>query len=107
MSLVILISCFIFAAAQAFAAVAHIPWTIKPLFGLISDGFPIFHLHRTYYLLGAAILGTFAWIFLGIVPLITGLSVLFMFIGNFSLAVPEVKLPRYSAPFNFISLYYT
>lgn len=44
--------------AGAYAAVAHIPWTIKPIYGIISDGFPLFRLHRTYYIFIAAIIGT-------------------------------------------------
>ena len=35
--------------SAAFLALLVIPWMIKPLYGLISDFFPIFHLRRKSY----------------------------------------------------------
>ena len=64
--------------AQAYSAVAHIPWTIKPIFGIISDGFPIFNLHRTYYIIIAAIIGSLSWFLLGLIPMVTGVAIFFM-----------------------------
>jgi hypothetical protein len=60
--------------AQAYSAVAHIPWTIKPIYGILSDGFPLNGLHRTYYIVIASVIGTASWIILGTIPLLTGES---------------------------------
>jgi len=35
-------------------------------------------MHRTYYILIAAIIGTISWILLGVIPLLTGLAVFIM-----------------------------
>jgi ABC-type multidrug transport system permease subunit len=68
------------------------PWTIKPIYGILSDGFPIYGLHRTYYILIAAIIGTSSWLILGIIPMLAAIAVLMMLLGNISLAVPEVMV---------------
>lgn len=41
---------------------AVIPWTIKPLFGFISDGLPIFGYKRRPYLIAAGLLGALSWV---------------------------------------------
>jgi folate/biopterin transporter len=45
--------------------ITMLPWTVKPLYGLISDGFPVFGYRRRPYLLLSSILGIFAWISMG------------------------------------------
>ena len=41
--------------------ITMLPWTIKPLYGLVSDGFPVFGYRRRPYLLLSSVLGVFAW----------------------------------------------
>lgn len=41
---------------------AVIPWTIKPLFGFISDGLPILGYRRRPYLIVAGLLGALSWV---------------------------------------------
>lgn len=45
--------------------ITMLPWTIKPLYGLVSDGFPIFGYRRRPYLLISSVLGVAAWISMG------------------------------------------
>jgi folate/biopterin transporter len=42
--------------------ITMLPWTVKPLYGLISDGFPVFGYRRRPYLLLSSVLGIFAWV---------------------------------------------
>jgi folate/biopterin transporter len=46
---------------SAFMGIAALPWMIKPLFGFISDGVPIFGYRRRPYLVLSGILGMLAW----------------------------------------------
>ncbi|MFZ4678372.1 MAG: folate/biopterin family MFS transporter, partial [Nodosilinea sp.] len=50
------------AAVAAFTGIATLPWTIKPLFGLLSDGLPIFGYRRRPYLILSGLLGAGAWL---------------------------------------------
>jgi len=50
------------AHVASLVGVAMIPWTIKPLYGIISDIFPIFGYRRRPYLVLSSLLGTIAWI---------------------------------------------
>ena len=91
-------------AATSYSAVAHIPWTIKPIFGIISDGFPILGRHRNNYIITAAVIGTSAWVLLGTIQMDTFVAVFFMLCGNFSLAVPEVRISRSSNKSRYVTL---
>lgn len=79
------------------AAVAHIPWTIKPLFGILSDGFPIYNLKRTYYIIIASVIGTVAWLLIGLVPVVNGVAIILMLFGNLSMALPQVMFDAANA----------
>ncbi|MBE7381614.1 MAG: folate/biopterin family MFS transporter [Leptolyngbya sp. SIO1E4] len=50
------------AEVAALTGIATAPWTIKPLFGFISDGFPIFRYRRRPYLILSGILGALSWL---------------------------------------------
>jgi len=50
------------AQVASLVGIAMIPWTIKPLYGIISDSFPIFGYRRRPYLVLSSLLGTIAWI---------------------------------------------
>ncbi|MEM9003879.1 MAG: folate/biopterin family MFS transporter [Cyanobacteria bacterium P01_F01_bin.86] len=50
------------AEVAALTGVATAPWTIKPLFGFISDGFPILGYRRRPYLILSGILGALSWL---------------------------------------------
>ncbi|MFN5856582.1 MAG: folate/biopterin family MFS transporter [Pseudanabaenaceae cyanobacterium] len=50
------------AEVASLVGIAMIPWTVKPLYGMISDSLPIFGYRRRPYLLLAAVLGVSAWL---------------------------------------------
>jgi len=49
------------AEVASMVGITMLPWTVKPLYGLISDGFPVFGYRRRPYLLLSSVLGIFAW----------------------------------------------
>ena len=49
------------AEVSALFGIIVLPWVIKPLFGFISDGFPILGYRRRPYLILSGILGAVAW----------------------------------------------
>lgn len=50
------------AEVSVLLGIVAIPWIIKPLFGFISDGLPIFGYRRRPYLILSGLLGTLSWI---------------------------------------------
>ncbi len=50
------------AEVAALTGIASLPWTVKPLFGFLSDGLPLFGYRRRPYLLLSGVLGAAAWI---------------------------------------------
>ncbi len=54
------------AQVAALMGVASIPWVVKPLFGFMSDGLPLFGYRRRPYLILSGFLGTIAWLALAI-----------------------------------------
>lgn len=50
------------AQVSALMGIAALPWMIKPVFGFISDGLPLFGYRRRPYLILSGLLGTGAWI---------------------------------------------
>ena len=53
------------AEMSAISGLFVLPWTIKPLYGFLSDIFPIFGYRRRSYLILAGILGSFSYAALG------------------------------------------
>jgi hypothetical protein len=79
------------AQAQAFKALTHLPWNIKPIYGLISDTLPIFGYHRGPYIVIAGGLGALAWLTLaGLKRPDFSISALLMLLANYSIASPDV-----------------
>ncbi len=78
------------ATVAALTGIALIPWTIKPLYGWLSDTLPIANSHRRSYLALAGLLGGAAWLYLAwaaeTVPQVIGA----MLAGSLSLAVADV-----------------
>lgn len=50
------------AQVAALMGIAAIPWTIKPLFGFMSDGLPLFGYRRRPYLVISGLLGALSWL---------------------------------------------
>lgn len=55
------------AEVSALIGFAALPWMVKPLFGFISDGLPIFGYRRRPYLILSGFLGMLAWVALATV----------------------------------------
>ena len=55
------------AQVSALMGVAALPWMIKPVFGFVSDGLPVFGYRRRPYLILSGVLGATAWISLATV----------------------------------------
>jgi folate/biopterin transporter len=53
------------AELSALSGIFALPWTIKPLYGFVSDGFPLFGYQRKSYLVVAGVLGTLSYWLLG------------------------------------------
>ena len=49
------------AEAQYFASATMLAWLVKPLWGYISDTFPIFGYRRKSYLIGMSLFAAFSW----------------------------------------------
>lgn len=50
------------AEVAALTGIASLPWIIKPVFGFLSDGLPLFGYRRRPYLILSGILGTLSWL---------------------------------------------
>ena len=83
------------AEAAALTGLAILPWTIKPLFGFLSDGFPLGGYRRRPYLVASGVLGCGAWIFLSTLsgqhlPQDKWLATLAIVLTSLSVAVGDV-----------------
>jgi folate/biopterin transporter len=78
------------AEVGALTGIATLPWTIKPLFGLISDGLPIFGYRRRPYLMLSGLLGTVAWLALATVVQSGWAAIAAITLSSLSVAVGDV-----------------
>jgi hypothetical protein len=62
------------AELSALTGIFVLPWTIKPLYGFLSDGFPLFGYKRKSYLMLAGVLGGLSYTLLGMTTFWEGLS---------------------------------
>ncbi|GAB0496600.1 hypothetical protein MMPV_007913 [Pyropia vietnamensis] len=54
---------------QAFLTVSRLPWALKAMIGMVSDLLPVAGLHKRYYILGSAVLGTISSAVLAAAPI--------------------------------------
>eukprot|EP00741_Cyanophora_paradoxa_P003354 tig00000692_g3260.t1 len=78
------------AAVGALTGVAMLPWLIKPLYGFISDAFPLFGYRRRSYLLLAGLAGSCAWLALSTVVSDPASATAACFVASMSVAVADV-----------------
>ena len=76
-------------------------WSIKPLYGLLSDFVPICGYHRLIYLLITTMINLGAWIALYFVPMEYNYLLFFCVLAAFSLAFNDVlsKIQRLAIPY--------
>ncbi|HIK31030.1 MAG TPA: folate/biopterin family MFS transporter [Oscillatoriales cyanobacterium M59_W2019_021] len=78
------------AEVSAMLGIVALPWTIKPLFGFMSDGLPILGYRRRPYLILSGILGAASWIALGTVVATPWQATLTICLSSLSVAVSDV-----------------
>lgn len=78
------------ADVSALLGIVTLPWMIKPLFGFVSDGLPIFGYRRRPYLVLSGFLGAASWVALATIvhsPLTATLAIT---LGSLSIAISDV-----------------
>ena len=70
--------------------ISTIPWMIKPLYGFISDSFPLFGYHRKPYILLSGIIGCAAWVCLGTVVHTSSMATMMILLSYLSIAISDV-----------------
>lgn len=78
------------AQVSVFMGVAALPWMVKPLFGFISDGLPIFGYRRRPYLILSGLLGTAAWLMLATLVHTVWAAALAIALASLSVAFSDV-----------------
>lgn len=78
------------AQVSALLGIVALPWIIKPLFGFISDGLPIFGYRRRPYLVLSGILGAISWVSLATIVHTPVAATLAIALGSLSVAVSDV-----------------
>ncbi|MEY3332649.1 MAG: hypothetical protein RLZZ176_949 [Cyanobacteriota bacterium] len=75
---------------SAIIGISTIPWMIKPLYGFISDSFPLFGYHRKPYILLSGIIGCAAWVCLGTVVHTSSMATMMILLSSLSIAISDV-----------------
>ena len=78
------------AQMSALLGISAIPWIVKPVFGFISDGLPIFGYRRRPYLVLSGILGSLAWLALATVVNNVPTATLAILLASLSVAMSDV-----------------
>jgi folate/biopterin transporter len=78
------------AQVSALFGIVALPWIVKPLFGFISDGLPIFGYRRRPYLIASGILGTISWVSLATIVHDPISATAAIALGSLSVAVSDV-----------------
>ena len=78
------------AQVAALMGIAALPWVIKPLFGFLSDGLPLFGYKRRPYLILSGLMGTAAWLVLAIVVDTAWAATCAILLSSLSVAVSDV-----------------
>ncbi|NMF66367.1 folate/biopterin family MFS transporter [Brasilonema octagenarum] len=74
----------------ALFGVVSLPWILKPLFGFLSDGLPIFGYRRRPYLILSGILGAISWISLATIVHTAIGAAIAIALSSLSVAVSDV-----------------
>lgn len=78
------------AEVSALLGIVAIPWIIKPVFGFVSDGLPIFGYRRRPYLVLSGLLGCISWLSLATVVHTPVGATLAISLGSLSVAIGDV-----------------
>ncbi|MEM6254480.1 MAG: folate/biopterin family MFS transporter [Cyanobacteria bacterium P01_D01_bin.156] len=78
------------AEVAALTGIASLPWTVKPLFGFLSDGLPIGGYRRRPYLVISGLMGTAAWLVLATSVQTAWLATAMILMSSVSVAISDV-----------------
>ncbi|NJL84879.1 MAG: folate/biopterin family MFS transporter [Leptolyngbyaceae cyanobacterium SM1_1_3] len=78
------------AELSALMGIAALPWTIKPVFGFISDGLPLFKYRRRPYLILSGFLGTAAWLAMATIVDTAAAAIAAITLSSLSVALSDV-----------------
>jgi folate/biopterin transporter len=78
------------AQVAALMGIAALPWVIKPLFGFLSDGLPLFGYRRRPYLILSGLMGTAAWLSLATVVNTAWAATGAILLSSLSVAISDV-----------------
>jgi len=78
------------AEVSALMGIVMLPWVIKPVFGFISDGLPIFGYRRRPYLILSGILGAISWVSLATIVHTSWAATLAIALTSLSVAISDV-----------------
>jgi folate/biopterin transporter len=78
------------AEVSSLLGIVALPWIIKPVFGLLSDGLPIFGYRRRPYLILSGFLGAISWASLATIVHTPMAAVGAIALGSLSVAVSDV-----------------
>ncbi len=78
------------AQVAALMGIAALPWVIKPLFGFLSDGLPVFGYKRRPYLILSGVMGTVAWLSLATVVHTAWAATTAILLSSLSVAISDV-----------------
>ena len=78
------------AEVAALMGLAALPWVIKPVFGFLSDGLPLFGYRRRPYLILSGILGCIAWMALATIVNTTWSATVAILLTSLSVAISDV-----------------
>ncbi|MGB3492996.1 MAG: folate/biopterin family MFS transporter [Elainellaceae cyanobacterium] len=78
------------AQVAALMGIVSLPWMVKPLFGFISDGLPIFGYRRRPYLFLSGLLGAASWVALATVVQSAWAATLAIALSSLSVAISDV-----------------
>ncbi|MDJ0702523.1 MAG: folate/biopterin family MFS transporter [Leptolyngbyaceae cyanobacterium MO_188.B28] len=78
------------AEVSALMGIAVLPWTVKPLFGFISDGLPLFRYRRRPYLILSGFLGATSWLALATVVNTAWAAISLITLSSVSVAIADV-----------------
>ena len=78
------------AQVAALTGISSLPWIIKPLFGFMSDGLPIFGYRRRPYLILSGFLGTISWLALATLVHSAWAATFVILLTSLSVAISDV-----------------
>eukprot|EP00929_Paragymnodinium_shiwhaense_P033363 TRINITY_DN18328_c0_g2_i1.p1 TRINITY_DN18328_c0_g2~~TRINITY_DN18328_c0_g2_i1.p1 ORF type:complete len:419 (+),score=61.33 TRINITY_DN18328_c0_g2_i1:207-1463(+) len=102
------------ATSARYVAAGHVPWCVKPLYGMLSDAVPLLGFRRTPYFLLGGISGVLAYLIAAVVQPERSGIVFMLVLFNVSIAMPDVmidavcaeqskKLPAYASDLQSLS----